>query len=58
LTLPEHPFVRLPVSHRSTAAAGAAGLLLSAVRAGDIDRRRRVPAPSSNGAAAQQKCGQ
>jgi len=30
----------------------AAGLLLSAVRAGDIDRQRREPAPSSNGATA------
>jgi len=30
----------------------AAGLLLSAVRRGDIDRQRRTPAPSSNGAAA------
>ena len=30
----------------------AAGLLLSTVRAGDIDRQRRAPAPSSNGAAA------
>ena len=35
------------LSHHSTAAA--AGLLLSAVRAGDVDRRRR--APSSSGAA-------
>ena len=29
-----------------------AGLLLSAVRAGNIDRHRRAPALSSNGAAA------
>ena len=29
-----------------------AGLLLSAVRAGDVDRQRRAPAPSSSGAAA------
>ena len=30
----------------------AAGLLLSAPRAGNVDRQRRAPAPSSNGAAA------
>jgi len=30
----------------------AASLLLSAVRAGDIERQQRAPAPSSNGAAA------
>jgi len=39
------PIVRQPVRR-------VAGLLLSAVRAGDVDRQRRAPAPSSSGAAA------
>jgi len=43
--LPLCPIVRQPVRR-------VAGLLLSAVRAGDVDRQRRAPAPSSSGAAA------
>jgi len=42
-----HP--SLSLSHRPTAAAQQ---LLSAMRAGDIDRQRRAPVPSSTGAAA------
>ena len=51
---PLHRIVRpsVCVSHRSTAAGWTAGLLLSAVLAGDVDRQRRAPALSSNGAAA------
>ena len=39
------------LSHRSTLMRCTAGLLLSVVWAGDIDRKRRAPAPNSNGAA-------